>query len=257
MTTIQLFKEVPEVLISTSANSSTFTWMSIRIPTGRSTCSAACLRTAITASALSGTATSRSIAGVARISRISWILSRIIPRRGRFCSSRITVLPRTFWTQRQQCDWPEHRPQAEESVDRAGWRTEDQGVPRDTEHDEGYFVTSEISKSVTAGKSYQDHAICTDQCAVPGDRGNSDQIGYSVPDRRGIKFYDRKEIKDLLATFAWFPTRTTISVTRIINVPKEASATQPLRSWAELRRRGISIFRVLEIVDDRLCRTDA
>lgn len=29
----------------------------------------------------------------------------------------------------------------------------------DTEHDEGYFVTSEISKSITAGKSYQDHAI--------------------------------------------------------------------------------------------------
>ena len=50
MATIQLFKEVPEVLDFTKRNSSTFTSMSTRIRTVHSTCYAACWLTAITAS---------------------------------------------------------------------------------------------------------------------------------------------------------------------------------------------------------------
>ena len=38
----------------------------------------------------------------------------------------------------------------------------------DTEHDEGYFVTSEISKSVTAGKAIRIMRSCTGPMRSPG-----------------------------------------------------------------------------------------
>ena len=57
----------------------------------------------------------------------------------------------------------------------------------------------------------------------------------------GIKFYDRKEIKDMLAYLRLISNPDDdISLTRIINVPKEASATQPSRSWLQQPESGAS-----------------
>lgn len=123
----------------------------------------------------------------------------------------------------------------------------------DTEHDEGYFVTSEISKSVTAGKSYQDHAILyrtNAQSRVIEEILIKSDIPYQIVG--GIKFYDRKEIKDLLAYLRLISNPDDdISLTRIINVPKRSIGdTTVAKLAAAAAERGISIFRVLEIVDD-------
>ncbi|GAA0834797.1 DNA helicase PcrA [Bifidobacterium pullorum subsp. gallinarum] len=123
----------------------------------------------------------------------------------------------------------------------------------DTEHDEGYFVTSEISKNINAGKNYQDHAILyrtNAQSRVIEEILIKSDIPYQIVG--GIKFYDRKEIKDMLAYLRLISNPDDdISLTRIINVPKRSIGdTTVAKLAAAAGERGISIFRVLEIVDD-------
>ncbi|ETT67757.1 DNA helicase PcrA [Paenibacillus sp. FSL H8-0457] len=123
----------------------------------------------------------------------------------------------------------------------------------DTEHDEGYFVTSEISKNIKDGKSYQDHAILyrtNAQSRVIEEILIKSDIPYQIVG--GIKFYDRKEIKDMLAYLRLISNPDDdISLTRIINVPKRSIGdTTVAKLAAAAGERGISIFRVLEIVDD-------
>jgi superfamily I DNA/RNA helicase len=52
----------------------------------------------------------------------------------------------------------------------------------------------------------------------------------------GLRFYDRKEIKDAVAYLRLIFNRgDNISLKRIINEPKEASAKQPLKKRRSLR----------------------
>ncbi|OZB93299.1 DNA helicase PcrA [Paenibacillus sp. XY044] len=123
----------------------------------------------------------------------------------------------------------------------------------DSEHDEGYFVTSEISKNVNQGKSYQDHAILyrtNAQSRVIEEILIKSDIPYQIVG--GIKFYDRKEIKDMLAYLRMLSNPDDdISLTRIINVPKRSIGdTTVAKLAAAATERGVSIFRVLEFVDD-------
>ncbi|WP_211750260.1 DNA helicase PcrA [Paenibacillus sp. Marseille-Q4541] len=123
----------------------------------------------------------------------------------------------------------------------------------DSEHDEGYFVASEISKNVNKGKSYQDHAILyrtNAQSRVIEEILIKSDIPYQIVG--GIKFYDRKEIKDILGYLKLLSNPDDdISLTRIINVPKRGIGdTTVAKLAAAAGERGISIFRVLEIVDD-------
>ncbi|KAF9128576.1 hypothetical protein BGX30_014277 [Mortierella sp. GBA39] len=123
----------------------------------------------------------------------------------------------------------------------------------DSEHDEGYFVTSEISKNVNQGKSYQDHAILyrtNAQSRVIEEILIKSDIPYQIVG--GIKFYDRKEIKDMLAYLRLLSNPDDdISLTRIINVPKRSIGdTTVAKLAAAATERGVSIFRVLEYVDD-------
>ncbi|WP_145028205.1 DNA helicase PcrA [Paenibacillus sp. Y412MC10] len=123
----------------------------------------------------------------------------------------------------------------------------------DSEHDEGYFVTSEISKNVNQGKSYQDHAILyrtNAQSRVIEEILIKSDIPYQIVG--GIKFYDRKEIKDMLAYLRLLSNPDDdISLTRIINVPKRSIGdTTVAKLAAAAAERGVSIFRVLEFVDD-------
>lgn len=123
----------------------------------------------------------------------------------------------------------------------------------DSEHDEGYFVTSEISKSVKTGKSYQDHAILyrtNAQSRVIEEILIKSDIPYQIVG--GIKFYDRKEIKDLLAYLKLISNPDDdISLTRIINVPKRSIGDTTVgKLAAAAAERGTSIFKVLQVVDD-------
>ncbi|NMO96722.1 DNA helicase PcrA [Paenibacillus lemnae] len=123
----------------------------------------------------------------------------------------------------------------------------------DTEHDEGYFVTSEINKNVKDGKNYQDHAILyrtNAQSRVIEEILIKSDIPYQIVG--GIKFYDRKEIKDMLAYLRLISNPDDdISLTRIINVPKRSIGDTTVgKLAAAAAERGTSIYRVLEIVDD-------
>ncbi|WP_028539071.1 DNA helicase PcrA [Paenibacillus sp. J14] len=123
----------------------------------------------------------------------------------------------------------------------------------DSEHDEGYFVTTEIHNSVKSGRNYRDHAILyrtNAQSRVIEEILIKSDIPYQIVG--GIKFYDRKEIKDLLAYLRVLSNPDDdISLTRIINVPKRGIGDTTVAKLADAAaQRGTSIYRVLEVVDD-------
>ncbi len=123
----------------------------------------------------------------------------------------------------------------------------------DSEHEEGYFVTSEVHKNLKNSKSYRDHAILyrtNAQSRVIEEILIKSDIPYQIVG--GIKFYDRKEIKDLLAYLRLLSNPDDdISLTRIINVPKRGIGDTTVAKLAAMAaERGVSIFRVLEFVDD-------
>ncbi|MCC3378368.1 DNA helicase PcrA [Paenibacillus farraposensis] len=123
----------------------------------------------------------------------------------------------------------------------------------DSEHDEGYFIASEIHKNIKAGKTYSHHAILyrtNAQSRVVEEILIKSDIPYQIVG--GIKFYDRKEIKDLLAYLRLLSNPDDdISLMRIINVPKRSIGDTTVgKLQAAAAERGVSIFRVLQVVDD-------
>lgn len=92
-----------------------------------------------------------------------------------------------------------------------------------TEQDEGYFIAKKISEQVAAGKhKYDDYAILyrtNAQSRVIEEVLLKANIPYKMIG--GTKFYDRKEIKDILAYLRFISNPDDeISFRRIINVPK-------------------------------------
>lgn len=138
------------------------------------------------------------------------------------------------------------------------WTDSDEGAKikvfrGDSEHDEGYFVTGEISKNVKQGQAYQNHAILyrtNAQSRVIEEILIKSDIPYQIVG--GIKFYDRKEIKDLLAYLRLLSNPDDdISLTRIINVPKRGLGDTTVgKLAAAAASQGVSIFRALQTVDD-------
>ncbi|WP_248929496.1 DNA helicase PcrA [Paenibacillus hamazuiensis] len=122
----------------------------------------------------------------------------------------------------------------------------------DSEHDEGYFVTGEISRNVAKGRSYSDHAILyrtNAQSRVIEEILIKSDIPYQIVG--GIKFYDRKEIKDILAYLRLISNPDDdISFARVVNVPKRGIGDTSVDRLADLAgRRGISMFAMLEEVE--------
>lgn len=123
----------------------------------------------------------------------------------------------------------------------------------DSEHDEGYYVTGEIRKNVNKGRRFSDHAILyrtNAQSRVIEEILIKSDIPYQIVG--GIKFYDRKEIKDLLAYLRLISNPDDdISLTRIINVPKRGIGDTTVGKLSdEAARRGTSIYQVLADMGD-------
>uniref|UniRef100_UPI000FD899F1 DNA helicase PcrA n=1 Tax=Paenibacillus kobensis TaxID=59841 RepID=UPI000FD899F1 len=123
----------------------------------------------------------------------------------------------------------------------------------DSEHDEGYFVTGEIAKNVKEGRRYADHAILyrtNAQSRVIEEILIKSDIPYQIVG--GIKFYDRKEIKDILAYLRLISNPDDdISLVRIINVPKRGIGDTTVGKIAEeAARRGISMYAALGTLDE-------
>ncbi|WP_442956506.1 DNA helicase PcrA [Paenibacillus sp. YIM B09110] len=123
----------------------------------------------------------------------------------------------------------------------------------DSEHEEGYYVTGEIRKNVNKGRKFSHHAILyrtNAQSRVIEEILIKSDIPYQIVG--GVKFYDRKEIKDILAYLRLISNPDDdISLVRIINVPKRGIGdTTVSKLEEEAARRGTSVFRVLADLGD-------
>lgn len=123
----------------------------------------------------------------------------------------------------------------------------------ESERDEGYFVTGVIQKNVAGKRKYRDHAILyrtNAQSRIIEETLIKSDIPYQIVG--GIKFYDRKEIKDLLAYLRLISNPDDdISLQRIINVPKRGIGDTTIAKLSAVAvSRGQSMFRVLSNLDD-------
>ncbi|MEJ2738881.1 MAG: UvrD-helicase domain-containing protein [Dehalococcoidia bacterium] len=123
-----------------------------------------------------------------------------------------------------------------------------------TEGDEAQFVVSEIDR--LAGEE----GISASECAVMY-RVNAQSrvleeafIRHGMPYRLvgGVRFYQRREIKDIIAYLRFIHnTSDSLSLTRIINVPGRGIGTRTmteLKSWAHAH--DTTLYHVLEMVTD-------
>ncbi|CAG7656017.1 DNA helicase PcrA [Paenibacillus allorhizosphaerae] len=119
----------------------------------------------------------------------------------------------------------------------------------DSEHEEGYFITGEIRKNVDGGRRFNDHAILyrtNAQSRVMEEILIKSDIPYQIVG--GVKFYDRKEIKDILAYLRLVSNPDDdISFARVVNVPKRGIGDATVDKLGELAGRyGVSMFAMLE-----------
>lgn len=123
----------------------------------------------------------------------------------------------------------------------------------DTEQSEAQFVTGKIKEMVDAGKrKYSDFAILyrtNAQSRVMEEVLLKSNIEYAIVG--GIKFYDRKEIKDILAYLRLISNPDDdISLQRVINVPKRGVGATSLDKIARYAQdHDISMFTALEEAD--------
>ena len=118
-----------------------------------------------------------------------------------------------------------------------------------SEHEEGYFVAQEILNNVKNGMRYGDHAVLyrtNAQSRVIEETLVKSDIPYRIVG--GIRFYERKEIKDVLAYLRLIANPDDdLSFERIVNVPKRGIGSSTLDKLAEAAaREGLSMFRMLD-----------
>lgn len=122
------------------------------------------------------------------------------------------------------------------------------------EYDEAYQVVEEISRVVSQGKAhYNDYAILyrtNAQSRVLEEKFVARSIPYKIVG--GINFYQRREIKDILAYLKTIDNgRDDLAVRRIINVPKRGIGMTTLNRVIEYGdARDMSFFDALECCDD-------
>ncbi|MCL6457422.1 MAG: DNA helicase PcrA [Gorillibacterium sp.] len=119
----------------------------------------------------------------------------------------------------------------------------------DSEYEEGYFVASRIIEAVRGGDNYRDHAILyrtNAQSRVIEEILIKSDIAYQIVG--GTKFYDRKEIKDILAYLRLISNlNDDVSFARIVNVPKRGIGDTTVDRLGELAaEREVSLFSLLD-----------
>ena len=116
------------------------------------------------------------------------------------------------------------------------------------EHEESMWIAGEILRLAAAGSGYGETAIlyrANAQSRVPEEMLMRSGIPYKV--FGGQKFYERKEIKDILAYLrAIVNPADDISLRRIINVPKRGIGETTIEALAAAaREREVPIYAVL------------
>ena len=117
------------------------------------------------------------------------------------------------------------------------------------EHEEAYFIASEIKKlSTTKDMQYKDFAILyriNAMSRVVEEMLMKEGIAYKI--FGGLKFYDRKEIKDLLAYLRLIQNPAdNISLKRCINEPKRGIGATTIEIAERIANsKGVSIFAII------------
>lgn len=119
----------------------------------------------------------------------------------------------------------------------------------DSEHDEAYFIVDTIRKQLPQYKRYDKFAVLyrtNAQSRVVEDVFIKSNIPYTIVG--GTKFYDRKEIKDILAYLRLISNPDDdISLQRIINVPKRNigdTTVEKLQAYANAN--GQSLYQAIQ-----------
>ncbi|NLD48637.1 MAG: DNA helicase PcrA [Clostridiaceae bacterium] len=117
------------------------------------------------------------------------------------------------------------------------------------EHEEAYYISSEIKRLASVGgKQYKDIAILyriNAMSRVLEDMLMKDGISYKI--FGGLKFYDRKEIKDVIAYLRLIQNPAdNISLKRIINEPKRGIGNTTVETAERIANsKGVSIFTIV------------
>ena len=139
------------------------------------------------------------------------------------------------------------------------WTDEAEGLPvthycAPDQHGEGRYLAREIRRLVDdEGYRYSDIAVLYRANALSNAVENTllrEGINYRV--YGGMKFFDRKEIKDLLAYLRVFNNPgDEVSLKRIINVPKRGIGDTSVGYAADIAHQsGLSLFEVLASADE-------
>lgn len=133
------------------------------------------------------------------------------------------------------------------------WTENEEGRPVqlyevESETEEAHTILEMIMQGVEQGYRYQDYAILyrtNAQSRVLEEELRKAFIPYQVVG--GFKFYDRKEIKDLLCYLrAMVNPDDDLSITRIINVPKRGIGAATLKKIEAYRAdHNLSLFQAL------------
>ncbi len=133
------------------------------------------------------------------------------------------------------------------------WTAKDGGDPIITylafnERDEARFIANQISSRVAKGGRFSDCAILyrtNAQSRVIEEMLLQNAVPYRV--LAGLRFYDRKEIKDIIAYLRIIHNPAdSVSLKRVINEPKRGiGATSIEKAEAIAEEKGISLFEVV------------
>ncbi len=120
------------------------------------------------------------------------------------------------------------------------------------EREEARFVADTIMKDVAAGRKMSDHAVLYRMNAQSSTIENA-FVRAGIPYRiiGGLRFYERKEIKDALAYLTLINnTADNVRLRRIINEPKRGIGDTTLNNASEIAAGlGVSMFEVVSNAD--------
>lgn len=118
---------------------------------------------------------------------------------------------------------------------------------------EAQFITTTIMDNVMKGKKYSDHAILYRMNAQSNNL-ESHLLKSGIPYRMvgGLRFYERKEIKDLIAYLSVINNPSdTLRLRRIINEPKRGIGEATITAALQISQAvDVSLFEVLEHAED-------
>ncbi|MBE6907934.1 MAG: ATP-dependent DNA helicase PcrA [Ruminococcaceae bacterium] len=149
----------------------------------------------------------------------------------------------------------------EHNTERKGktlWTKNDTGVKIKVhravdEGEEARFIGDTISENVKNGAKFSDHVILYRMNAQSNmiERG---LVKFGIPYRiiGGLRFYERKEIKDIVSYLSVLNNQAdTLRLRRIINEPKRKLGDSTVNAAAEIAQGvGVTLFEVLEHADE-------